>query len=94
VFVDFAACWKVDTVGCVVSGSCPRCGKDVAAIGTYGDRARRDVTAELIADGVPEEGRFTLEPCGDVIDVSQIRLQRLDDHVAVTLLNDESLPET
>ena len=80
-------------MGCVVSGVCPRCGREVAAIGTYGDRSRRDITADLIADGVPEEGRFTLEPCGDVIDASQIRLRILDDRVAVTLLGDESAPE-
>ena len=76
---------EVGTVGCVVSGKCPRCGAEVVSIGTYGDRTRRDITAELIADGIPEEGRFVLEPCGDAIDASQIQLRMVDDRITITL---------
>ena len=57
------------------------------SIGTYGDRTRRDITAELIADGVPDEGRFALEPCGDMIDASRIQLRMLDGSVTITLLD-------
>ena len=79
--------------GIVVFGSCPRCGGEVVSIGAYGDRTRRDITPDLIAEGVPEEGRFMLEPCGDVIDVSQLELRMLDGRVVVTLGRDESSPE-
>jgi hypothetical protein len=71
----------------VISGTCPRCGREAVSIGTYGDRTRRDITVELIADGVPDEGRFMLEPCGDVIDASQIQLRMLDDRITITLLD-------
>lgn len=78
----------------VVSLTCPRCGREVVSIGTYGDRSRRDITAELIADGVPDGGRFVLEPCGDVIDASQIQLRMVDDRITITLLDSQFAAET
>jgi hypothetical protein len=59
----------------VVFDNCPRCGVAVVSLGAYGDRTRRDVHEQLVADGVPEHGRFVLEPCGDIIDASQIQLR-------------------
>jgi hypothetical protein len=68
----------------VVFGNCPRCGAEVVSIGTYGDRTRQDVHDQLVADGVPDEGRFVLEPCGDVIDAGQIQLRKTGDAVGIT----------
>ena len=57
------------------------------SIGSYGDRTRRDICADLIADGVPDEGPFVLEPCGDVIQASQIQLRMVDERITIVLLD-------
>jgi hypothetical protein len=74
------------TVTSVVFGNCPRCGTEVVSVGSYGDRTRRDVHDQLVADGVPEEGRFVLEPCGDVIDAAQIKLRKVGDVIGIAFL--------
>jgi hypothetical protein len=67
-------------------GQCPRCGTEIVSIGVYGDRTREDISEQLLADGVPDEGRFMLEPCGDLIDSTQIQLRKIEGRVAITFV--------
>ncbi len=76
------------TVELVIFGNCPRCGTDVVSVGAYGDRKRHDIHAQLIGEGVPADGRFVLEPCGDVIDAAQIQLRKIDNSVTITFRRD------
>ncbi len=72
------------TVEVVAYGNCPRCGADVVNIGAYGDRTRQDVHPQFVADGVPDDARFALEPCGDIIEASRLQLQKIGAIVVVT----------
>jgi hypothetical protein len=56
-------------------GNCPRCGAQVVSIGTYGDRTRTNVFDRLVAEGVPADGKFVLEPCGDIIEAAQLQMR-------------------
>jgi hypothetical protein len=68
-------------------GKCPRCRSEVKSISLYGDRTRQDVTNNLIEEGVPDGGRFTLEPCGDIIEAAQIQLRKTEGTVGIVFID-------